>query len=64
MTGKANVEAQVCNCLVDYTQRGGFKNLQKKAPLIQFIGRCKEASAALLYVMSREEVSVCLNGDV
>ena len=61
VTGKANVEAQVCNCLVDYTQHGGFKDITKRAPFVQFINRCKDASACLLYVMSKEEVCLCMN---
>ena len=53
---KVNVEAQVCSVLIDYTKRGGFKNLNKRAPFVQFISMCKDASACLLYVMSPEEV--------
>lgn len=58
ITGKANVEEQVCGCLIDYAQRGGFKSIDNPDSLIAFISHCKEASAALLYVMSQEEVSI------
>lgn len=57
ITKKKNVEKQVCGCLIDYAQRGGFKNIENPDALIAFISQCKEASAALLYVMSPEEVS-------
>lgn len=53
---KVNTEAQICSALIEYTKRGGFSNLNKRAPFIQFITLCKDASAALLYVMSPEEV--------
>lgn len=63
LNNKVNVESQICECLIEYTKQGGFKNIEKRDAFVQFITLCKDASAMLLYVMSAEEVKLEMSID-